>query len=469
MYLQQAVSYGNAWARLVEGFPRELEDIQAAVAALTPEGIAASQPIRDDLSFMKEPGVTRFRLEGCWATAIRERGWEEFTAAVRGAGSRPIHMRALGYRKNGVSVVLNRFREHVNRWLYTLAPIAVRNGLVELPINISLMTRAEEGLFHRRTMNSAVPERLMEELLALSPLSHGNPFLLLGISLEDRPLDLVEIASEDNGATRQVVINRAIEFPPEYHQAGLGILSYFGTVLREKYPAHNATVRIEQEGLRVRLVIESDNGDREVIEKALQEYELVVRGETRPDEFFDSKAKVLELKNELRIAQVRIESQRELIAYQGQEISTLQQLIGHALSSTQSQPISVTVNPAISVNASAAAQLYENVPLISEYVQELARRAANAPDIELRLLDLEGSVSKLLASQTPEKVRESSAIKKLKGWLDDAGAVGSSVNAFLRGAHEGIELAQKLARRYNALAEWCGAPQVPSIFLGTQS
>jgi hypothetical protein len=117
----------------------------------------------------------------------------------------------------------------------------------------------------------------------------------------DHALKVVELTAEFDTTGRQIVINRSIEFPPQYHQAGLGILSYFGTVLREKYPDHNAAVRIEQDGLTVRLIVESETGDRQIIEKALEEYELVVRGEAAPDEFFQSRAKVLELKNELRI------------------------------------------------------------------------------------------------------------------------------------------------------------------------
>ena len=467
MYLNQIISYGNAWNTLVERFPKELDDIQAAVFALTPESIALAQPLRD-IPHYNEPGISRYRLDGCWSLAIQERGWEESSAFIQGAAGRRIHMRSLGHLKNQVSVVLQQHREIVNRWLYTIAPIATRNGLIEVPISISLMQHTQEFLFGRRPLSSSL-ERTKEELLALSPLSHANPFILIGITLEDEGQEIFELEAEDDGFGRHVVINRSIEFPPEYHQAGLGILSYFGTVLREKYPDHNVKVRIEQDGLRVRLVIESENGDKEVIEKALQEYELVVRGETPPEEFFSSKAKVLELKNELRIAQVRIESQKDLIAYQGEEIANLRQLIGHSLSASRTQPITISVNPAITVNTATAVQLQKDAPRIAEYVQELAQLATNYPDIELRLLDLEESFANLAAKQTPEEVKESGAMKKLKSWLDDAGKVGSTANDFLGKVNTGIELAQKIARRYNALAEWSGAPQVPSVLLGDES
>jgi hypothetical protein len=72
-------------------------------------------------------------------------------------------------------------------------------------------------------------------------------------------------------------IIRSIEFPPEYHQAGLTILNYFGTLINQRYPEIPVTVRIEQEGLKVRLTIQTPGGHREIVEQTLQAYGLVVR------------------------------------------------------------------------------------------------------------------------------------------------------------------------------------------------
>ena len=178
---------------------------------------------------------------------------------------------------------------------------------------------------------------------------------------------------------------------------------------------------------------------------------------------------MLELKNELRIAQIRIESQKDLIAFHGEEIASLPQIIGHSLTATKAQPISVSVNPAITVNTATAVQLQQSVPVLSEYVQELASHAANTPEVELRLLDLDDSLSSVSTKQTPEAVKESSGLKKLKRFLDEAGESGTAINTFLGKINDGIGIVQKLARRYNELAAWCGAPQVPSILLGKKS
>lgn len=465
MHLTQVISYGNAWAMLVEQHPQEFADINRLISEIDTVSIASAQPVRD-VPYQQEAGITRYRLDGLWTSKIQGFGWEESNSSIRGVAGRPIHMRGLGYTRNSVSVVLHRHRELINRWLYTLAPIATRNNIISVPVGLALLSPTEETLFGRRPLTSSAFERTKEELLALSPLSHANPFLLLGLSLDPAPLEVIEIESDGEWTSGQIIINRSIEFPPEYHQAGLGILSYFGTVLREKCPEHNAKVKIEQDGLKVRLVIESENGDREIIEKALQEYELVVRGESPPESLFENKAKVLELKNELRIAQVRIESQKDLIALQGEQIESLRALFGHALTNPKTQPISVNVNPVISISSSNNTIIQQSVPAISEHLQELTSLAANDPDSQMRLLDLDESIGSLSGKQNPEAMRESNGLKKLKRFIDDATTAGSAANNFIEKASDGFELLQKIARRYNDIAEWCGAPQVPKIFIG---
>jgi hypothetical protein len=465
MFIKKVISYGSAWNDLVEHFPEQLEDIKYASAFLTPDRVLTGQgegpPSAHD-SFL-----LRRRIDELWTDALLERGWAP--TATRPAGApraRFLQLRALGPTRNRVSVSMQRQSINLNRWLYTFAPLATRSGFVDIPIAVMLDQKAEEVVFLRNPLSRGLLEVTSDELLALSPLSHSNPFLLLGLSTKDEGIEVVDLPSEADVIARQIVINRSIEFPPEYHQAGLGILSYFGNVLREKYPDHNAKVKIEQDGLRVRLIVESKNGDREVIEKALQEYELVVRGESEPEAFFSSSGKVLELKNELRIAEVRIEAQRDLITYQSQEITTLRTLIGHSLTVGSARPLYVEVSPIIHVEVSQSVVVNNEIPIISEILQELATEATDDASMQLRLLDLEEAVGALGNKRTPEAIKQSTGLAKLRKFLDEANEAGTGLHTFLSRLDDGVSLAQKVARRYNTIAEWCGAPQVPSVFLG---
>jgi len=126
------------------------------------------------------------------------------------------------------------------------------------------------------------------------------------------------------------VIKRSIEFPPEYHQAGISILNEFGSVLRTKYPDTKAKIRIEQDGLKVTMIIDPVGGSREVIEKELDKYGLVIKGQMTPEEYApNNPLLVIELKSELRNAHYRIETQRDMLQLKEKEhdgrIQTLEQ------------------------------------------------------------------------------------------------------------------------------------------------
>lgn len=98
------------------------------------------------------------------------------------------------------------------------------------------------------------------------------------------------------------VIVRAIAFDRENIQAGVGILSYFNEIVRQKYEDRKVKVLIEQDGLNVRLAIETHNGDKQTIEKALEEYIAAVTGRKPMAEFLSKPLSNLALKLRLELA-----------------------------------------------------------------------------------------------------------------------------------------------------------------------
>lgn len=65
--------------------------------------------------------------------------------------------------------------------------------------------------------------------------------------------EVKEIESSSHGKAE---ILRSIEFEQEYFLAGLTILNYFGIVLKQRLPKSQTRVRIEQDNLKITLVIE---------------------------------------------------------------------------------------------------------------------------------------------------------------------------------------------------------------------
>ncbi|XGW00256.1 MAG: hypothetical protein ACAF41_15135 [Leptolyngbya sp. BL-A-14] len=117
--------------------------------------------------------------------------------------------------------------------------------------------------------------------------------------------------SESNSSTLR--IERSIEFPPEYWEAGTSILSYFNRVLGIKYPNKKIKVRIEQEGLMLRMIINTSTGEREEIEKTLNEYGMVVTGKMEPESFLDDPFEAMALRNKLEIADLELRQTRQLL------------------------------------------------------------------------------------------------------------------------------------------------------------
>ena len=111
-------------------------------------------------------------------------------------------------------------------------------------------------------------------------------------------------------------IVRSIEFPPEYLQSGLSILNYFGTVVRQKYPHKAVKLRIEQDELKVTMLIETAEGEKETIEEFLEEYGLVVLGRRPLEGFLPDDRQILELSNKLELAKTELKLQQNLLMFE---------------------------------------------------------------------------------------------------------------------------------------------------------
>ncbi|MCP5046198.1 MAG: hypothetical protein GY940_03440 [bacterium] len=116
------------------------------------------------------------------------------------------------------------------------------------------------------------------------------------------PHDLKEIYmnSWNTGSGETIVnITRVIRFPPEYLQAGISILNYFGTILRKKYPSEKVKVKVEQDDLNVTLVIESEELKLYTIKNTLTVYGHIVSGQSNIGMFLTDGIDVMDFQNKL--------------------------------------------------------------------------------------------------------------------------------------------------------------------------
>jgi hypothetical protein len=306
-------------------------------------------------------------------------------------------------------------------------------------------------------------EYLRDQLETLAPLSSTFPFLILGINDQASLFDaeVFEIASDPNITTERVVVDRCIEFPPEYHQAGLGILNYFGVFLRENYPERDAKVKIEQHGLSVRMIVETSDGDTEVVEKALHDYELVMSGKVLPETISQNDKVVLDLKNELRITQFRLESQHDIIEVQNRRIDKLLTVIGNSLEASVRRPINIEVSP--SFQNSQIMNVNQDISVALSGVYDLIDSVSPSDEVHMVLSDLAGSLEAVEKESDPEKVKKSPAMSKLRKLFDRLENGNDAISSAISKIEKGTEMVANLAKTYNKIACWCGLPNIPFV------
>ena len=453
MYVENVVSYLGAWEKLSATFPTELGEILCATDAYYGGRVNL------------ESGTDTYS-RNYWEKSLFDLGWQLNDQVHYSPTGRRINLGSLGPTKNGVSAQVSLANPSwFHRWLFSQGTLAVRYAMVKIPVLIAPMRRYEPQAKYARVSSSTFAsfEYFKDQLETIAPLSVQFPFVLLGVSESAQLLlpAVTEIASDPNITTEKIVVDRCIEFSPEFHQAGLGILSYFGEFLRENYPDKDAKVRIEQHGLKVRLTVETEDGNTEVVEKALRDYQLVMTGKAKPEQITTSDKALLDLRNELRITQFRLESQRDIIGVQNRQIDTLMNILGTGFEAANSRPIAIQISPTF--HNSNTATINSHISAAIEQAEELSE--CLSPDAELRvvLADLLGSLSAVETERNVEKLRASPALGKLERFLRRFQEGTASVSGSLQNLEKGKDAIFALAKSYNAIAALCGLPQVPGM------
>jgi hypothetical protein len=329
MYPARILSLSNGWSILSQQKPQELQEIYDTIEYLTkeivdnplptfieliPDGVKSSGDIPN--------GETRFLGSICFAK-LESKGWNHSNFTLN--------------KTNGFRVFTSNVKNKVvietifNYWgqpsklLHTLntnIPLLHRINICDVYVILvptdELLERypdkPDTHLQGAMSMFNIFKEsdcRLC--LQEYADLTYSKPTVIMFISPIQQQFTIEEYSV---GTTQSGVINRSIEFTPEYYQAGVGVLSYFGKVLRQKHPDINAKIRIEQDGTVVRMRIESPAGDHiETVEKELTQYALAIQGKILPEDIFENPLDALELKNKFEMAQLEVRQTRELLHY----------------------------------------------------------------------------------------------------------------------------------------------------------
>jgi hypothetical protein len=350
-------------------------------------------------------------------------------------------------------------RTILEKWIFNLSALAVEKNPDSIPVLIVFMKRLVSFASNGEFMNT---KNVIE---SLSPINCNFPFVILYITDDGKATglgrEIIKIESRSQFSSERPLHNQCIEFPPQYHIAGVNILNYFGSYIRNKYPDAKVKVKIEQEGTKVRLIINAEDGYEEIVEEALEEYQLIVSNGKPPEYFITDRFALLEMKSQLYAAEAVIKSQGDLLEARSEDIRRYGELLTLALSKNNNIKINVSPHMINSSNVNANNYIASAVGSLSELVEVLKEQGADLKVLEGLIKGLKSMDSAVSA----EDAKVSPALSKLKRYIEKSLEAGNDANEILSKAGEGVEIVKELGKKYNKIAEWCFLPVIPSSLL----
>jgi hypothetical protein len=326
MFVERVLSLNNGWSLLTTEKHSEWQDITDILALFSVESI--KEYLDKTRSKNKDAVTIHFdiyyngyitKAEGWTGTLPR---YDEKTPSI--AEDRLI--------KNGVSTCFASSLDvpsgNFSNNLYLVMPYYHSLGQLEVFVVLAPTVEAKAHLLaHNITqIHSLLNEKdCRAELARFGPSASQLPIVLAFFS----PTAPEEVAIEEIIPLKvgEHTIERTLEFAPEYYQASVGLLSYFGSILRQKDPNTKSKVRIEQDGNTVRLHIVPPIGEAEVVERQLEQFALIVNGEASPESLLDDPGQIIQLKTQLRMAQMQVETAHDLRQLSDGRITSLEKQV----------------------------------------------------------------------------------------------------------------------------------------------
>lgn len=375
----------------------------------------------------------------------------------------------LGISHDGLTVLTTeRMKTEHSTWLIERIMLLHAQKLSDITILLLPIERRIDNItftsYENRTLKRFI-KLLDKTLVSVIPV----PFIIAGYGIPAADTDTCIFHKIDSGpeiVNNPAIIDKSIEFPPELYEAGRGILSYFGTYLNEKYADQKASIKIEQDSnaKTLRMTVVSETGDKEVIEKAYEEYKLMISGQELPPDLNLKDKIILDLRNELRIAKIRIESHLDARMIAEGQTDDLMKLLSQSISQPQA-PVTIYNNLDVKATATATAEANQNLSLaiggVAELKELMPPGSAEAEELE----QLEQGLENIAEEQDLKKVQRSPAMNKFKRILEKIKSGEGKLAKAVEKAENGYEVFKDLATTYNKIADWCGLPHVPGVLI----
>jgi hypothetical protein len=325
MYVERVLSLNNGWSILTTQKSEEWAEAQAALELIDDDFIlqalnAAEQAVEDsgdDDDELAGGGFIPYFIYNMYNDFLEIKfSWTDTLPTAKSAVKSQLKPKAMKNRVSASTIEADAMQtEDFLTSLYVTIPYNYNSGLVDISI---ILIPTTDTIAHVTALNANaafIAKLPSEEACRAELAKFGSPTSQAPVVLAFfSPAAPEQITVEEVPLLRigGHTVERTIEFAPEYYQAGVGLLSYFGEVLRQKDPSTKAKVRIEQDGRIVRLHIESPAGEIETIEKELDQYALVISNQAPPETLFEQRMHIMQLESRLEVAKVELKNAHDL-------------------------------------------------------------------------------------------------------------------------------------------------------------
>ncbi|MCF5891786.1 hypothetical protein K3H46_12235 [Aeromonas veronii] len=326
MFINKIISFNSSWDLLLEK-SSAYNDICTVISNINESTLTDSTyaaPLYERTNQSKAIEITPFNFHRCWEYFSEELGWSSYRIRSETPGGLNIYIRHLKDRVATKMMAVDRMMIFPG-WVLFESPQITNSEFCDISVLITPMDSVkevyEEG--RRSSLNFSF-ERALAQLNDLMPINQRIPFVIIGVSFKEEDLEIIDFSSRNS----ESLIERVLEFPKEHYQAGVGILSYFGEIVKQKYPDIDVKVRIEQDGNIVRMIVDSPSGMRDVVEETLDNYALVVTKKAEPESLLRDQIHIQKLTNKLQMAELEIKQTTSLLQlserYADSKIKTLE-------------------------------------------------------------------------------------------------------------------------------------------------
>lgn len=387
LHVNKVFNVSKAWEKIQSVGQCEFAELSQAFSHIEQNVYFLDESIREPLEFLLS--------QQQWKILKNVGGVANFKA-FHGAPK----LVSFSLRKGIIGVDAQRVSPyHLDSWITFKAKNATSLGLVP----ILCFPLADERIPRQRMTFEYAMERSR-----FIDIVEGNNFLMLGYSDRETALEIIDADS---------VIQRAITFEPHQLQAGVGLLSYFSEILKQKYSDSRSKISIEQDGQVVRLIIKTESGCEHKVEALLDEYAQILSGQLLPESFIDDQIQQLALRNKLDMAAMEVKHYQELLALtkMGHEqrvtclelqVSNLKQIVSEGLASHRTA---------------------------QELIGKLVANYGKSNEIELQLLELAKKMDERASDITKEEME-----RILKLLEDENTNLAQEFLGLLKGPLEGV-------------------------------